>query len=70
MPVTTPEVFTVPTPVLVLLHTPPVVASVNAVVAPAAHTIAVPVIEAGVTGSGFTVTIFVAATLPQLFVIV
>ena len=70
MPVTTPEVFTVPTTVLVLLHTPPTVASVNAVVAPPAHTIAVPVIDAGVTGNGLTVTIFVAAALPQLFVIV
>ena len=34
IPFTEPEAFTVATTVLVLLHTPPVVASVNAIDAP------------------------------------
>ena len=68
MPVTIPEVLTVPDTELVLLHTPPDVISLNAVVAPPAHTTAVPVIPAGFMGNGLTVTIVVAAWLPQLFV--
>ena len=70
IPITIPEVFTVPAAVLVLLHTPPAVISVNEVVAPPAHTAAVPIIPAGFTGNGFTVTIDVAATTPQPLVTV
>ena len=42
-PLTMPDVPIVATVVLLLLHTPPVVASLNVVVEPA-HTVAVPVI--------------------------
>jgi hypothetical protein len=71
-----PEVLTVPTPVLLLLHVPPVVASVNDVVLPA-NTEAVPVIGFGVgltvmlklcgapaqpLANGVTVTVLVTAT--------
>ncbi len=68
-PVTIPDVPTVATPVAVLLQVPPVVASLNEVV-PVPHMVAVPLIDAGVVGNGFTVTTTVAAALPQLFVIV
>ena len=54
---------TVPTAVLVLLHTPLPVASVNVVVAPA-HAVAVPVIVPAL-GNGLTVTTAVAA-LPDI----
>ena len=54
--VTVPSVPTVATMVVVLLHIPPPVASVNAVVKPS-HTVAVPVIIAGCV---FTVTTVVA----------
>ena len=60
LPVTTPDTvppLTVAMPVLPLLHTPPVVASVNVVVAPW-HTLAVPPID-GTAGNGLTVTIAV-----------
>ena len=67
-PLTTPEVPTVATMVLVLLHAPPVAASANAVDKPA-HTVAVPVIVPA-PGAGLTVTTIVAATVPQLFVAV
>ena len=66
IPVTTPNASTVPVPGTVLLQVPPPVKSVSAVVAPA-QTVAVPVIAAGVAGNEFTVTIVVAAILPQLF---
>lgn len=58
MPAVTPVTMPVPeptvaTPVLALLHPPPVVASLNVVVCPA-HTLSVPVI---VAGRGLTVTV-------------
>ncbi len=69
-PVTVPDVPTVAIPVAVLLHVPPIVISLSEVVAPPAQTMEVPLIEAGVTGNGFTVITNVAAALPQLLVIV
>ena len=63
-PVTTPEVLTVPTAGLVLLHAPPPAALVSAVLAPT-HTIAVPVIVPA-SGRGLTVATCVAAAVPQL----
>ena len=65
VPADTPVTTPVPEPtvallVLLLLQVPPVVASVNAVVKPA-HTLVVPVIEAG---NGFTVTVIVGV-LPE-----
>jgi hypothetical protein len=51
LPVTTPEPLTVANAGLLLLHEPPVVASVNVVVKPA-HTLVTPVIAAG---AAFTV---------------
>ena len=68
-PVTIPEVLTVPTAVLVLLHTPPAVASLRDVVAPV-HAVAVPETGAGAAGVVFTVTSTVAARVPQLLVTV
>ena len=68
MPVTLPEPSTLPDAALVLLHIPPDVISLNAVVEPPAHTTVVPVITAGFIGNGFTVAIVVAARLPQLLV--
>ena len=68
MPDTTPEALTVPTAGFVLLHTPPDAASVSAVVPPA-HVVATPV-TLPATGSGLTVTTFVAAAAPQLLVTV
>ena len=67
-PFTTPEVPTVATAVLVLLHTPPEVASVNVVDEPA-FTVAVPVIVPA-TGNGLIVIVEVAAAVPQPFVTV
>ena len=67
-PLTTPEVFTVATRVLVLLHTPPVVASVNVVDKPAI-TVAVPLIVPA-AGEGLTVITWVATAVPQPFVTV
>jgi len=52
-PVTMPAVPIVATVVLPLLHTPPVVRSLNVVVAPG-HTLSVPVM---INGKGFTVTV-------------
>ena len=52
-----------------MLHAPPVLVSVKAVVLPA-QTVAVPIIGEGVEGSGLTVTTAVAAELPQLLVTV
>ena len=54
-PVTTPEASIVATPVALLLHAPPLVASANVVVAEV-QTVVVPVIDAGVDGTVFTVT--------------
>ena len=67
-PVTVPVLPTVATVVAVLLQAPPVVASLNPVVAPA-QTIAVPVIVPA-DGSGLTVTTLVAAVVPQPLVTV
>ena len=64
MPVTTPVVPTVPVAAVTLLHVPPVDVSPKAVALPA-HTFKVPVIDAGVVGNGFTVTIAVPDVLPQ-----
>ena len=60
IPVTLPEPFTVAFEVLLLLHVPPVVTSVSAVV-DAAHTVAVPVMD---PGAGFIVTVALP-TLPH-----
>ena len=68
-PVTTPVVPIVAVAVVLLLHTPPVVTSANDVKLPA-HTVCVPVMAAGVAGNGLTVTMCVAATVPQLLVTV
>ena len=54
MPVTTPVLLTVAVPVALLLHIPPVAASVSVVVA-LSHTVAAPDIVPA-TGSGVTVT--------------
>ena len=67
-PYTTPEPSTVATDVAVLLHTPLPAASLNVVVDPA-HKFRVPVI-APATGNELTVTIAVAATVPQPLVTV
>jgi hypothetical protein len=66
-PVTKPAEPTVAIAGALLLHIPPGVTSLNEVVA-ATHTFAIPVIEAGTTGNGFTVTIAVTDELPQPFV--
>ena len=68
MPATLPEASTVPTDEVTLLHAPPAAASVKAVCAPA-QTTGVPVIVPAF-GSGLTVTICVAAAVPQLLVTV
>ena len=65
-PVAKPVASTVAVAGTVLLHAPPVAASVNAVFAPA-QTVGVPVIVPAF-GSEFTVTTWVAAVVPQLFV--
>ena len=67
-PVTVPVVPTVATVVAVLLHAPPVVASLNPVVEPA-QTVAVPVMVPA-DGNGLTVTTLVAAAIPQPLVTV
>ena len=63
-PVTTPELFIVATAALLLLHVPPVVASLNVVEFPI-QTLVVPVIAATV-GKGFTVTVVVALLVQPL----
>lgn len=64
---TTPEELTVATTVLLLLHTPPVVASLKLVVVPV-HIYGVPVMA---TGDGITVMDFVTVQpLPNEYVIV
>ena len=67
-PVTVPVLPTVVTVVAVLLHAPPVVASLNPVVDPA-QTIAVPVIVPA-DGKGLTLTTLIAAAVPQPLVTV
>ena len=69
IPVTIPVALTDPTPGLTLLHVPPPVASVSAVVAPT-HTVPVPVTGAGAAGSPFTDTIFVTVLPPRVYDIV
>ena len=68
IPFTIPEVLTVATTVFVLLHTPPEVASANAVDEPAV-TVAVPVIVPA-AGNGLIVIVEVAAAVPQPFITV
>ena len=63
MPVSTPVVEMVPVAPVTLVHVPPVVASVSAVVSPL-HTDSAPVIIAGCRS---TVTIVVAAQLPIVY---
>ena len=65
-PATKPVASTVAVAGMVLVHAPPVAASVNAVFAPA-QTVGIPVIVPAL-GSGLTVTIRVAAAVPQLLV--
>ena len=67
-PVTIPEIFTVATLGAVLLHIPPVAGSVNVVLV-VGQIVNVPDIEPA-TGLGFTVITAVAATVPQVLVIV
>jgi len=67
-PVTIPVLPTVAIPADAELHTPPVVASVSGVVAPPAHTVAVPAIAEGVAGIGVTLTVNVEDVVPQPFV--
>ena len=57
----------VATPVFVLLQVPPATELLKEVVPPPLHTTAAPDMAAGVAGSGFTVTTFVTAMLPQVF---
>ena len=63
IPVTTPDAFTVAMEVLLLIHPPPATESVRVMVVPA-HNAAEPEMEATV-GKLFTVTNFVATTVPQ-----
>ena len=67
-PVTIPVDPTVATDVVPEVHAPPLVPSLNAVVAPA-HNVAVPEIVPA-PGTVFTVTTVVALALPQLLVTV
>ena len=67
-PLTVPSVPTVAIAPLEVLQVPPAAASVSAVVEPA-HTVAVPVIAPAV-GNGLTVTVAVAAAVPQPLVTV
>ena len=68
IPVTTPPVLTVAMPVLLLLHTPPLVASASVVVPPV-HTVVDPVIVPA-DGVPDTVTVVVVLAVPQLLVTV
>ena len=68
MPVTIPAGLIIAIAVLLLLQAPPVVVSLNAVVPPPSQTFVVSVIPAGEGGNGFTVTVIIAAALPQLLV--
>ena len=64
--VTTPPEFTLATAVLLLIHPPPVVASVNVDVEPI-HILVAPVIAVTV-GVAITVMAFVATTVPHAVV--
>jgi hypothetical protein len=64
---TVPFASTVATVLLLLAHTPPVVALLNVVVVPAVMLVA-PLMLAGVAGAVVTVTIFVTWLLPHTFV--
>ena len=68
-PVTIPVLPTVAIVVLLLLHTPPGVASLSVVVYPGV-TDEIPVMDAGVAGKPLTVTTVVAEVLPQALVTV
>ena len=63
MPVTIPVVLTVPVPIAVLLHTPPVTKSVNGVAEPW-HTVVAPVIDPALAVA-LTVTMVVAHSVPH-----
>ena len=64
MPVTTPGASTVATDVALLLHVPPIVASLKLHVAPLQKEV-VPVIAAGVDGVDITAKFIVATVVPQ-----
>ena len=66
VPAPAPDGVTVATLVLLLIHTPPAVASENMVFAPAQKVVA-PLVIAPATGSGFTVNDTLAVATPQLF---
>ena len=68
-PVTTPPVVIVAIEVLPELHTPPVVASVNVVVADV-QVVNTPPMLAGAPGTVFMVTTLDVLALPQVLVIV
>ena len=63
-PVTMPALFTVAMVVLALLHTPPLPVVLRVPVAPT-HTVEGPPMVPA-SGNGFTVTVAVAATVPQV----
>ena len=65
-PVTTPVVLILATAALLLLHTPPVVASVRVEVAPM-HIVVVPLMAATL-GEGLTVIVAVAVAVPHALV--
>ena len=64
--VTVPDALTVATVVFELLHVPPVVVSTSVDVLPPTQSAAVPVIDAGAEGNGFTVTTVEAAAAPHV----
>ena len=64
-PLTIPVLPTVAVTVDTELQAPPAVASLREVVAPPAHTTAVPDIAAGTAGKEFTVMVSIAVALPQ-----
>ena len=68
-PVTTPVALTVATPVDTELHTPAPPVALLSVVVVVGHSVSRPVMVPA-TGNGFTVTIAVAAAVPQLLVTV
>ena len=68
-PVTTPDELMEATAALLLLHTPPEVASVKEILAPT-QTPEAPEMLAGAAGGAATVISFDAEALPQLFVTV
>ena len=68
MPVTLPDASTVPIEEVTLLHAPPDAPSFKAVLAPAQSTAGPVMVPA--LGNVFTVTICVAAAVPQLLLTV